>query len=116
MNGETMFQILSRMPEELREQMHLIILSNKCHIDNLIADEKFYLISEVEKLDYAQANEIAIHIKPEQIQRFQESAYNDIIHLLDEADTIYRDTLKWLIKETMIEELRKVGYNVPDGI
>lgn len=116
MNGERMFQMLSGMSKEEREQTHLITLSNKCHIDNFITDEKFYLISEVEELDYAHANEIAIHIKPEQIQKFQESAFNDIIHLLDEADSIYRDTVKWWIKETMIEELRKVGYNVPDGI
>lgn len=121
MNGEVIFNMLSKMTSDERKQVEVCIFSNKLFNDNLAHEEALYLSSEIESLEVSNAQEIAVNIKPHEFAKMQYNAYCNAMEfeyseLASELINNYLYDLRIQIKNKMIEELKKIGHEIPEGI
>ena len=120
MNGETIFNMLSKMTSDERKQVEVCLFSNKLFNDNLAHEEALYLSSEIENLEVSNAQEVAVNIKPHEFAKMQDKAYCNATtfdsELVSELINNYLYDLRIQIKNKMIEELKKIGYEIPKGI
>jgi hypothetical protein len=120
MNGQNIYEMLSKMEEHERKNMELLILTEPYINYDLAHNESLYLAGEIEKLDVIQSAEIANNISSEEFAECQKKALDDFIdehnEELDELANHYFYHLRYQFKEKMIEKLREIGYEVPEGI
>ena len=121
MNGETIFNMLSKMTSDERKQVEVCLFSSKLFNDNLAHEEALYLSSEIENLEVSNAQEVAFNIKPYEFAKMQDNAYYNTMafeysELASELINNYLNDLRIQIKNKMIEELKKIGYEIPSGI
>ena len=120
MNGQDIYEMLSKMEEHERKNMELFILTEPCINSDIAHNESIYLAGEIEKLDVIQSAEIANNISSDEFAECQKKALDDFVdehnEELDELAKHYFYHLRYQFKEKMIEKLREIGYEVPEGI
>ena len=117
MNAKDLFKFLSEMPDEVKEQTEFLLMSTKEDNERLIREEAEYLASELETIDKVQAAEFGWAIKSNEFARMQNNAWKSVFHSeLESVLCEYYNVLRIEIKNAMIENMRKAGVEVPDGI
>ena len=119
MNAKELFDFLSTMSDEIKEQTEVLILSTKQDNERLISEEADFLSSELECVDKFHAEEFGYAIKSREFAFMQKIASGSILcdnEYIDELKRTYEDCLRHEIKTAMIEKMRKSGIKVPEGI
>lgn len=119
MNAKELFDFLSTMSDEIKEQTEVLILSTKQDNERLISEEADFLSSELECVDKFQVEEFGYAIKSREFAFMQKIASCSILcdnEYIDELKRTYENCLRYKIKNAMIKKMRKSGIDVPDGI
>lgn len=120
MNGKTVLKMLEKMTDKELENIEFMMLTNKMCNDNIVIEEAHYLSTEIEKLDKVNAEEVAYDLCNKKGAEILEKAYENLINSYEdeirEVMNYYDDHLRYYIKLALIEELEKLGYEVPEGI
>lgn len=120
MNGKAVFKMLEKMTDKELENIEFMMLTNKMCNDNVALEEALYLSTELEKLDKVHAEEIAYDLcnkkGVEILEETRKNFHNSYEDEISEIYNYYNDHLRYYIKQALIKELEKLGYEVPEGI